>query len=91
MYSLKSKWKHMRWHERIAFIIGIPSTAAIIFLAILHIAGIRTTSLAIYAALVVLVMLSQAIQHWRKNRRASLISLGTAIFVVIAFVLVYVL
>ena len=90
MYMLKSKWKRMRWPERIAFLLGMPCAAVIILLAALHLLKIKTTSLTLYMPLVVVLMLSQCVLNWRKNKKAALISLGTAAFVCLAYVLVYV-
>ena len=90
MYSLKKKWRRMHLPEKIALLVGVPCAVILFLFALMHVFRIRIISLSVYMPLVILLMLSQCAQHWRKKRKISVISLCAAVFVAFAYALFFV-
>ena len=85
---MKERWNKMTTRDRIINVLIIILSVAVIVLAALQLLGIWANSINVYEPLIGVVLLLQAIYHWKKNRSAAIISLCAAGFVFIcAFVI----
>ena len=85
---MKARWKNMTTQDRIINALIIILSVAVIALAALQLLGIWEDAINVYEPLIGVVLLLQAIYHWKKNRSVAIISLCAAGFVFIcAFVI----
>ena len=85
---MKARWNNMTTADRIINVLIIILSVAVIVLAALQLLGIWANSINVYEPLIGVVLLLQAIYHWKKNRSVAIISLCAAGFVFIcAFVI----
>jgi len=71
----------MNTWDKIINVLIIIFSVAVIVLAALQLLGIWEDSINIYEPLIAVVLLLQAIYHWKKNRTVAIISLCAAGFV----------
>ncbi len=81
MKKLKEIWQQRTWYENAASIIGIPCSLAVVILAVLQLAGVWENAAYVYMPLTGIVLLTQAVQNWRKQRSVAIFSLCTAAFI----------
>ncbi len=74
---MKARWNNMTIQDRIIIIFSI----AVIVLAALQLLGVWKDSINVYEPLIGVVLLLQAIYHWKKNRTVAIISLCAAGFI----------
>ena len=85
---MKARWNNMTTRDRIINVLIIILSVAVIALAALQLLGIWENSINVYEPLIGIVLLLQAICHWKKNRTVAIISLCAAGFIfVCAFVI----
>jgi len=85
---MKSRWRNMTARDRIINVLIIILSVAVIALAALQLLGIWEDAINAYEPLIGVVLLLQAICHWKKNRTVAIISLCAAGFIfVCAFVI----
>ena len=85
---MKARWNRMTTQDRIINVLIIILSVAVIVLAALQLLGIWEDAINVYEPLIGVVLLLQAIYHWKKNRSVAIISLCAAGFVFIcAFVI----
>lgn len=76
--------------EKIAFIVGMTSSVIVIVLGILKLTGVWNGAVTIGEIFLGLIMITQTILQWKKNRGVAIFSLCVAIFVFgVAFVMLF--
>ena len=78
---MKARWKNITTQDRIINVLIIIFSMAVIVLAALQLLGIWKNSINVYEPLIGVVLLLQAIYHWKKNRTVAIISLCAAGFI----------
>ena len=78
---MKARWNTMTTQDRIINVLIIIFSIAVIVLAALQLLGIWKNSINVYEPLIGVVLLLQAIYHWKKNRTVAIISLCVAGFI----------
>lgn len=77
--------------ERISFIVGQICAIFVIVFGILQITNVWGNSITICEIFLGILMITQAILQWKKNKGVALFSLCTAIFIfVIAFIILFI-
>ena len=71
---MKARWNNMTTRDRIINVLIIVLSVAVIALAALQLLGIWEDSINVYEPLIGVVLLLQAIYHWKKNRSVAIIS-----------------
>ena len=88
---MKTKWKNIPLSHKIVTVISILSSLAVIVLAILQIFGIWPTAGNIYLPLMGITMLCQAHILWNTSRKVAYFSIGTAVFIFLCAIAVFIL
>lgn len=78
---MKAKWSKLSKLDKIINALIIILSVAVIALAALQLLGIWEDSINVYEPLIGVVLLLQAIYHWKKNRTVAIISLCAAGFI----------
>ena len=78
---MKAKWSKLSKPDKIINALIIILSVAVIALAALQLLGIWEDSINVYEPLIGVVLLLQAIYHWKKNRTVAIISLCAAGFI----------
>ena len=81
----------MTTRDRIINVMIIILSVAVIALASLQLLGIWENSINVYEPLIGVVLLLQAVYHWKKNRRVAIISLCAAAFIFTCAIVILVL
>lgn len=76
-------------YEKVLFIVGCICSISIIILASMQLLGIWEKAINVFEPLVVVLMLIQTIQNWKKNRPVAIVSLCAGIFIFIVAVLIF--
>ena len=84
---MKENWKKIPLPHKIVSTISILTSLAVIVLAVLQIFGILQT--AIYIPLMGVTMLCQAYLLWNTSRKVAYYSIGTAVFIFICTIAVF--
>ncbi len=79
----KPKWKDKTLTGKIISIVGIIISFAVIILAILHLIGVNDRLVQIYEPLLGVLMLIQAAENWKYERRLAVFSLIVAVVIFI--------
>lgn len=87
---MKERWNRLSNSDRIISVLFVVLSVAVCLLAALQLFDIREESINAYEPLISVVLLLQAIYHWKKNRSVAAISLCATgfIFVCAAVILV---
>jgi len=88
---MKARWNKMTTRDRIINVMIIILSVAVIALASLQLLGIWENSINVYEPLIGVVLLLQAVYHWKKNRRVAIISLCAAAFIFTCAIVILVL
>lgn len=67
----------------------IACSVIIVILALLQLTGIWDKAINVFEPLLGVLMLLQALEYWRKNRKVSILSLGAALFVFICVIIIF--
>ncbi|MCQ4935955.1 DUF3953 domain-containing protein [Anaerotignum propionicum] len=87
---VKRAWYEMQMHEKIASILGSICSVCIIILASLQLLDIWDKAIYIFEPLVGVLMVTQGVLQWRKNKTVAVFSLCVAIFIfIVAFIIYY--
>ena len=78
---MREVWSKKQRSEKVLSILGLICSLSIIILAALQILDIWNTAINLFEPLLGVLMVIQTIEHWKKNRKVALISLGAAIFI----------
>jgi len=88
---MKARWNNMTTQDRIINVLIIVLSVAVIVLAALQLLGIWEDAINVYEPLIGIVLLLQAIYHWKKNRSVAIISLCAAGFILTCAIVILVL
>ena len=88
---MKARGNNMTTRDRIINVFIILLSVAVIVLAALQLLGIWEKSINVYEPLIGVVLLLQAIYHWKKNRTVAIISLCAASFILACAIVILVL
>ena len=88
---MKARWNNMTTRDRIINVLIIVLSVAVIVLAALQLLGIWEDAINVYEPLIGIVLLLQAIYHWKKNRSVAIISLCAAGFILTCAIVILVL
>ena len=88
---MKARWNNMTTQDRIINALIIILSVAVIALAVLQLLGIWEDAINVYEPLIGVVLLLQAIYHWKKNRTVAIISLCAAGFILTCAIVILVL
>ena len=88
---MKERWTNMTTQDRIINALIIILSVAVIVLAALQLLGIWENSIDVYEPLIGVVLLLQAVYHWKKNRNVAIISLCASGFIFACAIVILVL
>ena len=88
---MKERWTNMTTQDRIINALIIILSVAVIVLAALQLLGIWENSIDVYEPLIGVVLLLQAVYHWKKNRNVAIISLCASGFIFTCAIVILVL
>lgn len=88
MEKINRAWCEMRIYEKISFILGSICSVSVIVLASLQLLGIWEKSINIFEPLLGVLMVTQGVLQWKKNKIVAVFSFCTAVFIfVVAFII----
>ena len=88
---MKARGNRMTTQDRIINVLIIILSVAVIVLAALQLLGIWENSINVYEPLIGVVLLLQAVYHWKKNRNVAIISLCASGFIFACAIVILVL
>ena len=88
---MKEKWKNVPLPQKVVAVISVLTSLAVVVLAVLQICGILQTAGNIYVPLMGITMLCQAYLMWNTSRKVAYFSIGTAVFIFICAIAVFLL
>jgi len=88
---MKAKWSKLSKPDKIINALIIVLSVAVIALAALQLFGVWEDSINVYEPLIGVVLLLQAIYHWKKNRSVAIISLCAAGFILACAIVILIL
>lgn len=77
-------------NEKVLIITKISCSVFIIILALMQLIGIWDKAIDIFEPLLGILMIIQAIESWKKNRRLAIFSLCAALFVFVCVIVIIV-
>lgn len=90
MGKLVNAWNEkVKLYEKIAFVIGLICSVLVIILSILQLTGIMETALNIAEPLLGVLMITQGILFWKKNKPIALFSFAVAIFICVTAIFIF--
>jgi len=81
MQKISKAWCSMQMYEKIAFILGSICSVSVIVLATLQLLGIWEKAINIFEPLLGVLMVTQTVLQWRRNKAIAVCSLCVAIFI----------
>ena len=88
MEKVKRAWCEMQLYEKIAFILGSICSVSVIVLASLQLLGIWDKAIDIFEPLLGVLMVTQGVLQWRKNKKVAIFSFCVAVFIfIVAFII----
>ena len=87
MEKVKNTWSKKQTYEKVLSIIGTTCAISIIILAPIQILGIWNTAINIVEPMLGVLMLTQTIQNWKKNKGTAILSLLATILIFLFFTL----
>ena len=91
MGKINRAWCGMKMYEKISFIVGSICSVSVIMLAFLQLLSIWENAINIFVPLLGVLMLTQGVLQWRKNKKLAVFSLCAAIFIfIISFIINFV-
>jgi len=91
MGKINRAWCGMQMYEKISFIVGSICSVSVIMLASLQLLSIWENAINIFVPLLGVLMLTQGLLQWRRNKKLAVFSLCVAIFIfIISFIINFV-
>ncbi|MFA9375993.1 MAG: DUF3953 domain-containing protein [Lachnotalea sp.] len=91
MEKINRVWCGMKMSEKIAFVSGSICSACVIILGLLQLLGIWKKAINVFEPLLGILMVTQGILQWRRNKAVAIFSFCVAIFIfIIAFVIYFI-
>lgn len=88
MEKINRAWCKMQMYEKIAFILGSICSVSVIVLASLQLLGIWEEAINIFEPLLGVLMVTQGVLQWRKNKIVAVFSFCAATFIlIVAFII----
>lgn len=88
MKIITENWQKLKIYERISLVIGEICSILVILFACLQLFSIWNIAINVCEVLLGIVMITQSILQWKKNRAVAIFSLCVALFVfMIAFII----
>ncbi|MBE6634274.1 MAG: hypothetical protein E7620_08055 [Ruminococcaceae bacterium] len=85
----KTKWKDTPLLHKVVTIISIIASLSVMVLAVLQIFEIWEQAINVYMPLMGVVMLCQGYVQWSNSRKVAYFSIGTAVFIFICAMIVF--
>ncbi len=89
MEKINRAWCEMQIYEKISFVLGSICSVSVIILASLQLLGIWEKAINIFEPLLGVLMVTQAVLQWRRNKKVAVFSLCVAIFIFIITFIIY--
>lgn len=89
MEKMRSVWNGKQANEKVLYVLSGICSIIIIILASMQILGIWKNAADIFEPVLGVLMLIQAIQNWRKNKKVAIFSLCVAIFIFICAIIIF--
>jgi len=89
MEKINRAWCEMQIYEKISFVLGSICSVSVIMLASLQLLGIWEKAINIFEPLLGVLMVTQAVLQWRRNKKVAVFSLCVAIFIFIVTFIIY--
>lgn len=87
--KLVSYWnQNVKLYEKASIIIGFICSILIIILGVITISGLISTAINIMELLLGVLMVTQGLLWWRRNKPIALFSLGVALFIFVVAILI---
>lgn len=77
-------------YEKVLSILGMICSISIIVMAIMQLSGKWDKAINVFEPLLGVLMLIQALESWRRNRKLAVFSLCVALFIFVCAILVFV-
>lgn len=90
MMKSKDIWSQEQTSEKVLTVISSICSISIIILACMQILGTWKNAIDVFEPLLGVVILIQAIQNWRKNKKVAIFSLCAAIFIFLVSIFIFV-
>lgn len=90
MGKVRDIWRQNQADEKILNIISSICSISIIILVFMQILGVWKTAINAFEPLLGVLMLTQAIQNWKKNRVVAILSLSAAILTFLVWIIIFV-
>ncbi len=91
MKILNRIWREMNIYEKISLVLGSICSVSVIVLGSLQLLGIWEKAINIFEPLLGVLMVTQGVLQWRRNKAVAVFSLCVAIFIfVVAFFIFFV-
>jgi len=88
MGNINRAWCGMQMYEKISFIVGSICSVSVIMLASLQLLSIWENAINIFVPLLGVLMLTQGLLQWRRNKKSAVFSLCVSIFIFIIFFII---
>lgn len=89
MKKLKNTFLNLSLTERLALIISLISSAAVIVFGVLQLAGVFENAIALCEIFMGIVLAAQALLQWKKSKVIAIFSLSVAVFIFAVAVFVF--
>ena len=90
MNKIKNIWIELKRYEKIAFVIGEICAVLVILFAGFQLLGIWDIAINVCEVLLGVLMITQTILQWKKNRTIAIFSLCVATFIfIVAFIIFF--
>ncbi len=90
MEKINRAWCEMKMYEKISFILGSICSVSVIMLGSLQLLNIWGKAINIFEPLLGVLMVTQGVLQWRKNKTVAVFSLCVAIFIFIITFIIYI-
>lgn len=89
MGKVRDIWRQNQTDKRILNIISSICSISIIILVVMQILGVWKTAINAFEPLLGVLMLTQAIQNWKKNKVVAILSLCAAILTFLVVIIIF--
>jgi len=89
MNKLKEGFSKMKGYEKAAFVVGMISSVFVIVLAIMQIFQVWDGAINLCEVFMGIMMITQAILQWNRNRGVAIFSLCVAVFIFVVAIVVF--
>ncbi len=89
MKKISRAWCEMQMYEKISFILGSICSVSVIILGFMQLLDIWVKAINIFEPLLGVLMVTQGVLQWRRNKTVAVFSLCVAIFIFIITFIIY--